>query len=62
MTRDLESQDDPGVIEHHIQEKNHQIQIILQNVARVQSSQQILLDKKSQQEEKETRKFVYCIC
>lgn len=55
---DLESQDDPAVIQRHIQEKNHNIQIITQNVAEVQSSQQVLFDKKSQQEEKESRKFV----
>ena len=58
MKRDLESQDDPNVIERHIQEKNHQIQVIVQKVATVQSSRQSLLDKKSQKEEKETRTFV----
>lgn len=58
MIHDLESQDDPAVIQRHIQEKNHNIQIITQNVAKVQSSQQVLFDKKSQEEEKESRKFV----
>lgn len=58
MKRDLESQDDPGVIERHIQEKNHQIQVIVQKVAEVQSSQQSLLDKKAQKEEKKNRMFV----
>ena len=58
MKHDLESQDDPAVIQRHIQEKNHNIQIITQNVAKVQSSQQVLFDKKSQEEEKESRKFV----
>ena len=55
---DLESQDDPAVIQRHIQEKNHNIQIITQNVAKVQSSQQVLFEKKSQEEEKESRKLV----
>lgn len=58
LKHDLESQDDPAVIQRHIQEKNHNIQIITQNVAKVQSSQQVLFDKKSQEEEKESRKFV----
>ena len=58
LIHDLESQDDPAVVQRHIQEKNQQIQIITQNVAKVQSSQQVLFDKKSQEEEKESRKFV----
>ena len=58
MIHDLESQDDPKVIDRDIQEKNQQIQIIAQKVAKVQSSQQVLVDKKSQEEETESRKLV----